>query len=172
LKNASLCDSPSFPKLQELYKNTINSLVFSLNEIVKGLCESVHKTDCFDDAIGILVLLDKHLNQILKDHIDGTSFLSFRSDELLKDWRDAKQKKDREIEFDGTDVEKKLIQWKSMLDGLDPSKSYLFSRQVKQFKQWYSGTTYQRKQREISNIARDRSKKAERALREGELYSP
>lgn len=164
LKNSSLCDSPSFPKLQELYKNTINSLVFSLNEIVEGLCESVLKTDCFDDAIGILVLLDKHLNHILKEHIDGTSFLSFRSDELLKDWRCAKQKKDWEMEFDGTDVEKKLIQWKSMLDGLDPSKSYFLSRQ---YKQWYSGTTYQRKQREISNIARDRSKKAERALREG-----
>lgn len=164
LKNSSECNSPSFPELQKLYKETTNSLISELNNMVDMLRKFVSRTQCFDDAIDFMSLLDKDLNHMLADHI-VESDLSFKSSELLKELREAKNENDSDMEFDISNAEQKLIKWKDTLNRLDPSMNGIVSQTINQFR---TGTTYTSKKSKISRIIVEKAKKAKRALEDSD----
>ncbi len=162
LKNASECTSPQLNYLGEQYEYTRKRLANDLNGAVASINEHLSKTKCYDDVIDVMSSLNQHLTCDLKDHIDDTQ-LSFNSTELLREWRDEKQKTDREMEFDRSNAEEKLRQWKTNMDRLDPSGNFI----MRNLQQFVSGTTYRQKVREIGRIISERSTSGNKALKDG-----
>ena len=99
----------------------------------------------------------------MKDHV-VLSDLSFDSETQLEEWREEKQKIDREMEFDGNNADDKLGKWKVLLDGLDPGNTNVCART---YRQWSSGTTYQLKVQEARRKLDERFKQGKKALKEG-----
>ena len=161
LKNANDCISPTMDDLVNLYEKTKASLTKKLNEAFADISESVEKNGCHDDAIDIMSTLNQHLNRGLKDHVDAID-LSFNSDSQLSEWREEKQKIDREMEFDGSIADVKLKEWKKQLDKLDPhSNSWKISKVLCA---WTSGTTYHGRVRQAKQKVADRFSQGKKAL--------
>ena len=160
LRNANKCCSPKLNDLVDLYADTRKSLTKELNEAVEAMRENVSKNSCYDDIVGNMSVLNGHLGRALKDHVIDSD-LTFNSAAQLNEWREEKRKMDCDMEFDGSDANDKLKQWKSLMDGLDPSATFTFTRITRQ---WYSGTTYREKCREIARKIDDRFANGKKSL--------
>jgi len=163
LKSASDCICPHLDDLADLYDETRKSLTVRLNKAFDIISVGVSKSRCYDDALGVMNDLNRHLCRGLKDHV-VLSDLSFDSETQLEEWREEKQKIDREMEFDGNNADDKLGKWKILLDGLDPDSTNVLTRK---YRQWSSGTTYQLKVQEVRRILDERFKQGNKALKEG-----
>lgn len=159
LRSASQFDSPPLTDLRKLYTDTQKTLAIKLNCLVEELCDSLSKTECYDDAIELIGLLNKHLNHMLVDHVNDSD-LTFKSGDLLKEWKDLNQSKDPETEFDLTKREEEIVHWKARLNKLHPSNNSMFS--------WNTGRTYKKKQSEIGRIINNSSKRGHKSLKDGD----
>ena len=120
LKLAHDHDSPKLEELAENYKKILRELVNRLNESFCDIALAVEQRGCYDEAIGWLHGLERHLTLGLQEHVSCKD-LKFDCTSQLEEWRSQRLKYDRELDFEGAEASESLDKWARSLDRLHPT---------------------------------------------------
>ena len=118
LKSATEQKSPEIPELVVVYHDTQITLVNTLQEALTSLKEFVSQNCCYDDALGLLEVLDNALEMGLRGHITSRDVLSDIGG-LRETWESARKTAEQSY-FQENLSEPMVVSWKKRLEGLDP----------------------------------------------------
>ena len=162
LREAKERNDTSLERLASLYDNTRQLLMDALRDLIANVRETVTATECFDEVIPMLHMLQREMSGPFKSHL--TNDIVSECNNLLERLRQEKKEHDRLLDFGESDVKEKLEIWRKKLDKL---KSPGLLRRLF----WFDDkTSYNKLKGDLNRRCEERLKQAYDALRSRDLH--